>query len=265
MNRGAFLTAVVQGLNVSYKVFGNGDCLAFIFHGWGAPVDLYDETAEILSERYTVIVPEFPGFGLSDEPGSPWGMTEYAAFAVEFISSFGPDRGVCLLGHSFGGRVIIKLAASNDLPFEIDRIVLIDSAGIKPKKSAAVKMKIALYKAGKKVILSRPFKKIFPEAAENFQNRSGSSDYRNASPMMRQCFVRIVNEDLSELLPAIKAPVLLVWGENDKDTPLSDGRIMEEHIPDAGLVVLKGAGHYSFLENRNVYRAVLKSYFQLES
>ncbi len=255
------MNLTIDGINVNYRREGSGDFL-FLFHGWGAPLGFYERTISELSVKYTVIAPEFPGFGATDEPLTPWGMEEYTDFAVKFIESFGAEK-VILYGHSFGGRVIIKMHERDKLPFEIDKIMLVDSAGIKPKKSLSTKAKIAVYKAGKKILSLPPVKVLFPDALQKYQSRSGSSDYRAASPMMRQCFTKIVNEDLTHLLPKIYAPTLLIWGENDDATPLSDAKIMEAAIPDAGLVVLQGAGHYSFLDQPFVYFKVIKSFLSI--
>lgn len=252
----------IMGINVNYRREGNGSEFFFLFHGWGAPISLYERTIIELSAKYTVIAPEFPGFGETPEPDSPWGMEEYTNFALEFIRSFGTER-VVLYGHSFGGRVIIKLFEKAELPFTVDKIILVDSAGIKPKKSLSVKAKIAAYKTGKWVLNLPPVKALFPNALLKFQSKSGSSDYRAASPAMRQCFTKVVNEDLTHLLPSVSAPTLLIWGDKDDSTPLSDGKLMESRIPDAGLVVLEGAGHYSFLEQPYIYLAVLRSFLSI--
>ena len=92
------------------------------------------------------------------------------------------------------------------------------------------------------------------------RTRRGSSDYASASPKMRAILSRCVNEDLQSEMPKIKAPTLLIWGENDTATPMRDARIMERLIPDAGLVSFPGCGHYSFLDNPIQFAAVLKSF-----
>ena len=79
---------------------------------------------------------------------------------------------------------------------------------------------------------------------------------------MREVFKNTVNEDLRKYLPSINVPTLLIWGENDTDTPLSDGRIMEKMIKDSGLVILKGAGHYSYLDNYNQFIRVLYKFLE---
>jgi pimeloyl-ACP methyl ester carboxylesterase len=95
---------------------------------------------------------------------------------------------------------------------------------------------------------------------EKRRAKAGSSDYNNASPKMRAILSKCVNEDLCHLMPLIKAPTLLFWGENDTATPLTDAKRMEKLIPDAGLVTVAGAGHFSFLENPQLFERVLKSF-----
>ena len=92
--------------------------------------------------------------------------------------------------------------------------------------------------------------------------RRGSSDYAGASPMMRRILSKVVNEDLTDRLPLISAPALLIWGENDTATPLSDAKKMARLIPDSGLVSFPGCGHYSFLDNPGQFRAVLSSFLK---
>ena len=217
----------------------------------------------LLSPKYTVVAMDMPGFGESDEPPSAWCVDDYADFVVEFLKDYGRDK-VMLLGHSFGGRVIIKLNSRTDLPFEITKVILVDSAGIMPPKSNKKSLRTYYYKAGKAVLGSKLAKKIAPDALENFRKKMGSADYAAASPMMRQVLVKTVNEDLEPLLPNIKCPTLLIWGVNDTATPISDGEKMEKLIPDAGLVRLENAGHYSFLEQQFLFNRVMSSFMKLD-
>ena len=110
----------------------------------------------------------------------------------------------------------------------------------------------------------KPVAKLFPTALEKLRVKFGSADYAAASPMMRQCLVKAVNEDLTHLLPGIKAPTLLVWGDRDTATPLRDGQQMEKAIPGAGLAVIPGTGHFSFVENPYLFGRIMASYFGLE-
>ena len=252
----------IDGYDISYKISGpeSADVLV-VLQGWGTEMSLYDSVAAAVNDRYRVIQFDLPGFGNSDEPREPWNVDAYADFFCSFMEALGIKKAV-LLGHSYGGRVIIKLAARESIPFEITKIVLVDSAGVMPERSASQKFKVRMYKIKRNFLTSKPVHSMFPEVIDYWMSKQGSEDYRNASPMMKKCLVMAVNEDLQHLMPSVKQEVLLVWGDLDMDTPISDAHKMEEKMPNAALVVLKGTDHFSFLykpvEFRNILRAFLK-------
>ena len=245
------MVKTVNGLKINYEEKGEGD-LIVLLHGWGSNITLFANMTDLLSKKYKVVAMDMPGFGKSDEPKEVWDVSSYVQFVIDFLKDYDAKE-VMFLGHSFGGRVIIKMHSRNDLPFKVTKVILVDSAGIMPPKS------------NKKAVLSLGIvKKIFPDALENFRKKMGSADYAAASPMMRQVMVKVVNEDLEPYLPNIKAPTLLIWGVNDTATPLSDGEKMEKLIPDAGLVKLENAGHYSFLEQQFTFNRVMCSFMKIE-
>lgn len=248
----------VNGIKINYVQKGEGE-LIVLLHGWGSNIKLFANLVDLLSVKYTVVAMDMPGFGESEEPPSAWCVDDYAQFVIDFLKDYNTDK-VMLLGHSFGGRVIIKLNSRKDLPFDITKVILVDSAGILPPKSNKKSFRTYYYKIGKAVLSNGLVQKIAPDALENFRKKMGSADYAAASPLMRQVLVKTVNEDLEPLLPNIKCPALLVWGVNDTATPLSDGEKMEKLIPDAGLVKLENAGHYSFLEQQFIFNKVMRSF-----
>lgn len=251
----------VNGIRINYEEKGEGE-LIVLLHGWGSNIKLFANLIDLLSAKYKVVAMDMPGFGESSEPPSAWCVDDYVDFVIEFLREYNTDK-VMLLGHSFGGRVIIKLNSRKDLPFEITRVILVDSAGILPPKSNKKSFRTYYYKFGKAVLSMGLVQKIAPDALENFRKKMGSADYAAASPLMRQVLVKVVNEDLEPLLPNIKCPALLVWGVNDTATPLSDGEKMEKLIPDAGLVKLENAGHYSFLEQQYTFNKVMCSFMKI--
>lgn len=252
----------INGLKINYEQKGSGS-LVVLLHGWGSNITLFAGLIDLLAKKYTVVAMDMPGFGKSQEPPAPWCVDDYADFVLDFIKDYAPKE-VVLLGHSFGGRVIIKLNSRTDLPFTITKVILVDSAGIRPPKADKISLRTRYYKLGKAVLSTKLMQKIAPDALENFRKKMGSADYAAASPMMRQVLVRVVNEDLEPLLPNIKCPTLLIWGVNDTATPLSDGEKMEQLIPDAGLVKLGNAGHYSFLEQQFIFNRVMTSFMKLD-
>ncbi|MCR5580526.1 MAG: alpha/beta hydrolase, partial [Pseudobutyrivibrio sp.] len=241
---------------------GSGDETVVMLQGWGTHLGMYDSVADTVNDKYRFIQFDFPGFGGSDEPREAWNVDAYADFFCKFMEALGIKK-ASLIGHSYGGRVIIKLASRDSIPFEIDHIVLLDSAGILPKKSFSQKMKIKRYKILKKFLNMKVIYALFPELIDDWRSRQGSADYRNASPMMRQCMVMAVNEDLTHLLPKIKQDTLLIWGDKDTATPISDAQLMDELIPNSGLAVINGAGHYAYLEQPVIFRNIMRAYFQI--
>ena len=249
----------VDGLEISYKISGEGERYAVMLQGWGTEYGMYDSVAAALVGEYVFLQFDLPGFGGSDEPKEAWNVDRYADFFCSFLEKLNIKKAV-LIGHSYGGRVIIKLASRKNLNFEIEKIVLMDSAGVLPVRTFAQKVRIARYKALKKVLLSKAFTALFPDIVEDWQMHQGSEDYRRATPIMRQCLVMAVNEDLTALLPEIKEETLLIWGDKDTATPIRDAKIMEEKIPGSALVVLEGAGHYAYLEQPEKFKRIIRAF-----
>ena len=255
------MNTTINGLNINYIDEGNGPLLIML-HGWGSNIELFKGVINFAKKKYHVVAMDMPGFGKSDEPAESMNVDDYVDFVLEFMKDFPTER-LILLGHSFGGRVIIKLA-SRETPFEMEKVILVDAAGVKPKKTFRQKLRQRLFKIGKRILSLGFVKKLFPNALENLRKRSGSADYNAASPVMRQTLVRVVNEDLCDLMPNVKCPTLLIWGENDDATPLSDGQTMERLMPESALVPIKNAGHYSFLEQPGLFLRILASFLNLE-
>ncbi len=259
---GIIMNIVVDGYNICVKTTGTGDKTVVILQGWGTDLGVYDSVAGAIDGiRYRVIQFDFPGFGGSDEPKEPWDVDGFADFFCKFMETM-QIKQATLIGHSYGGRVIIKLAARESIPFEITNIILIDSAGVLPVRTTAQKWKIRKYKILKKFLNMKLIYAMFPEVIDDWRSRQGSADYRNATPMMRQCMVKAVNEDLTKLLPKIRQEVLLIWGDQDTATPIRDAHIMEEKIPNCGLAVIPGTGHFSFLEKPAQFRGIMEAYLK---
>jgi pimeloyl-ACP methyl ester carboxylesterase len=144
----------------------------------------------------------------------------------------------------------------------VAKVILVDAAGIKPKRSLKYYAKVYSFKVGKKFWQLVLEKEKAQKRIDEMRAKRGSSDYAGASPMMRAILSKVVNEDLTDRLPLITAPSLLIWGENDTATPLADAKKMVKLIPDAGLVSFPGCGHYSFLDNPVQFRAVLSSFLK---
>lgn len=248
----------INGIETFYLSEGSGETIVML-HGWGCNCEIYRNIINHLAVNYNAIILDLPGFGKTHEPPVPWGVGEYSGFVIAFLKKLGLSEFI-LFGHSLGGRLIIKMLSDDEYKFKTQRVILTGSAGIKPKRGFVSKVKNRIYKIGRFTLSLKVIKKFFPDTLENLRRKNGSPDYNNASPIMRQCLVKIVNEDLTPLLAKIKQSVLLIWGEIDDQTPLSDGQLMEKEMPDAGLAVIKGAGHYAFLERFDIFSGILDAF-----
>lgn len=250
----------LDGLRVQYLDSGGENLPVVLFlHGWGAPVSSYTLLTDHLASFCRVVAPDLPGFGGSDEPSSDWNVDDYAAFVLSFAKALNL-REVILMCHSFGGRISIKLLSRSDLPLTVHKAVFLDAAGIRPRRGMRYYVRVYSYKCAKKLVSIPPVAKCCLGLVDKVKKRSGSADYRNASPRMRAVMVRCIEEDLTAYLKNIRASTLLIWGECDTATPLADGKKMEALIPDAGLVTLAGAGHFAFAECWVQCRRVLDSF-----
>lgn len=249
----------IDGITVNYIEEGEGDVI-LLLHGWGANITLYAGIIQVLSVNHRVIALDMPGFGKTPEPPKPWCVDDYVDFVMMFIQSFGIAK-FSVVVHSFGGRVFFKMNARQNFPYTIEKAVLIDSAGILPKKSFRQKVSLRCYKIGRAVMSTKVLHFLYPDAVDDMRRRRGSADYNNATPTMRATLVKVVNEDLEPLMHLVKCPTLLIWGDQDTATPLSDAKRMEELIPDAGLVVCEGAGHFSFAQQAPKVHGALNAFF----
>lgn len=240
---------IINNLKINYVSQGkNQDIL--ILHGWGSNIEIFSPMIEFLATNNRVTVLDLPGFGKSDTPKSAWKLDDYVEFIYDFIKETNINNPI-IIGHSFGGRIAIKIGSSRKV--KINKIILIDSAGIKKEKKLSLKIKTLK-------LLKNILGKIMPNLITKMKNKMGSTDYKNASPIMKEILVNVINEDLTPLLNKIDYSTLLIWGENDQETPISDALIMENNIQDSGLVKVPNAGHYSFLDNPNLVYKVITSF-----
>lgn len=250
----------LNGINVNYIIQGeNKKNEVILLHGWGASIDAFLPVYKYLSKDYKVYVIDMPGFGKSEEPPKNYFVLDYAKVILEFIKRL-EIKNPTLIGHSFGGRVIMKLVG--ELGFTPKNIVLVDSAGVKPRRKPSYYFKVYSYKLAKNTVKFLFNKEKAEKIINDMRKKHGSTDYKNASDTMRSVFINVVNEDLKYTLKNIKVPTLIIWGEKDLDTPLKDAKIIESLVPDSGLVVLKGAGHYSYLDNLNEFLIIIDNFLK---
>jgi pimeloyl-ACP methyl ester carboxylesterase len=243
----------VLGLRTRYVVRGSGPAV-LVLHGWGGSIEAIHPILAGLSPVARVHALDLPGFGQSELPPEPWGVEQYQEFVAAFMDSLSLERPT-VVGHSNGGRIAIRMAATE--PSRVSRLVLVDSAGIRPKRTLRWYRRVGMAKVGKYAarFLGAPGERL----RELLVGRAASADYAAAGPL-RPTLVKLVNTDLRSFMPSISVPTLLVWGSQDTDTPISDARLMESLIPDAGLVVLEGGGHFSYIDQPTRFARIVSHF-----
>jgi len=226
-------------LALNYEVIGEGTPLLFL-HGWGHSLNTFKLVADNMKKRFRCYLVDLPGFGGSSIPPLSWDSRNYADFMRDFIEDLNLNE-LSIVGHSFGGKVAVLV--SSLLGDRVRKLVLINSAGIKPPVRISKLFKIYLFKFARTIKNSRILLKIGDIIYERVERYSGSADYLSAG-QMREILKRVVREDISPELSELRCPVLLLWGEKDDSTPMRDAYRMRELILDSKLIVYPDMGHY---------------------
>ncbi|HPJ01214.1 MAG TPA: alpha/beta hydrolase [Candidatus Limiplasma sp.] len=255
----------IHGCTVRYELKANAqsDALPVLFlHGWGCDVDIFHGLMDAVEGEATLAALDFPAHGESGDPPQPWGVEDFAELVRELLESVNIQK-ADIVAHSFGARVAIYLAAK--YPQMVNKIVITGGAGVKKPADAQASQKTKRYKrlsgAVRALMKFPPLTKPMKALQEMLIQKYGSRDYAALSESMRPTFVKIISEDLTPMLSQIKAPVLLIWGSNDTETPLWMAQTMEREIVDAGLVVFEGRTHFAFLEESARFATIVKQFF----
>ena len=246
----------IENIELNYICEGEGKDV-LVLHGWGANINTVLSIVNLLKPDFKVYAIDLPGFGYSEAPKEVFSSWDYAKIVKKFLDIMEIKK-VVLIGHSFGGKLSIILGS--EYPEVVEKIVLINSAGLIPKRGLKYYSKVYAFKTLKFLYKAFFFWTDDKKRMEKFYRKFGSSDYKDAKGIMRKILVKVVNEDLKPILNNIRCSTLLIWGNKDTATPLYMGEIMEKEISDSGLVVLEGAGHYSYLDDFNRFAIILRTF-----
>ena len=217
-------------------------------HGWGVDSQLWFKIVpELINKNYALYFIDLPGFGQSQDPNTIYAINDYKKIIYEFIEKLNIKK-TNLIGHSFGGRIAIKIAAEN--PDFLDKIILVDTAGI--VTASKIKRLTALIAK----VISLIFKPVFMQPLRKKIYLLIGSEYLE-NEKLSKIFSKVVSENLTRLLIHIKKPSLIIWGQNDRVTPLYYGQLMNKLIPKSKLVVFENAGHFSFLDKPEEFNKAL--------
>lgn len=258
------MEALIHDCRIAYQykqTSSTSETVVLFLHGWGCDGSVFAFFEKELSASCLTV--DFPGHGQSGEPEVPWGVPEYAEQIRALLAELNVSR-VHIVAHSFGGRVAIYLASH--YPELVDKIVITGGAGIRKPASETQSKRQKTYKRLKAILEMIGKCPLFSSAVakgmEKLRQKYGSPDYVRLNENMRKTFVKVISQDLSDMLPEIRSSTLLIWGSADTETPLWMGQKMEQSIPDAGLVVFEGRSHFAFVEEPQRFLTIVKTFFE---
>lgn len=249
----------INGIDIRERIIGDGAPVLMV-HGWGADIDLLQPLALRLSRLgFRCFLLDLPGFGQSAEPANPFSIFDYAAFCLAYLDHHNLQS-LHYFGHSLGGRIGLILGA--DHPDRIEKMALSNSAGIRTQSVPQAQLRLKLYQNIRDSLNALGAKALSDRLRHAYNQRYGSADFLNASPVMRRTLINVVNQDLLDYAERVAVPTILIWGDEDQDTPLWMGNKLERAIPDAALIVHESAGHYAYLDYPDKTASIIHALFR---
>ncbi len=240
---------IINNTNINYVRYGKkSKDTVVLLHGWGQNIQMMQPIGDAIQNNYDVIIVDLPGHGKSEEPKYAWNVDDYVECIKKLLDNL-EVKNPTLIGHSFGGKISLLYASK----YKVKKLILFGSPYKKEITNISLKTKIL--KAAKKIpVLNK---------LEDFAKKHiGSTDYRNASPLMRNILVNTVNFDITEEVKKITCPTLIVWGDLDDQVPVEEAYELENLIADAGVVVYENCTHYAYLERLNQTINVVNSFLE---
>lgn len=231
-----------NNIKIYYEKHGNNNKTILILPGWGNTRKTFNLLIDYFKENYTIYIFDYPGFGNSNIPTKDLTIYDYTEIIYNFIQKQKINNPI-IIAHSFGGRISTLLNTKYNL--KIDKMILIDIAGLKQKKNIKQRIKEKIYKL-LKLLISKIKNK------EKYQKKLikifGSTDYQNLPNGMHQTFKNIINEDLKSYIKNISSECLIIWGQKDTSTPLKDAFQINKLIKNSALIIFPKANHFPYIQ-----------------
>lgn len=247
-----------NNIKIYYEKHGNGKKNILILPGWGNTRETFKYLIDFLKINYTVYIIDYPGFGNSPTLNKELTIYDYASLIKNLLKKLKITNPI-IIAHSFGGRITSILQGKYKIPLE--KIVLIDVAGIKRRKKISQYLREKLYKLLKKATFLLPKNKR-KKYRHKLLQYFGSEDYKSIPPSMQKTFQNIVNENLKLLYKNITTETLIIWGEKDDATPLKDGILINKLIKDSAIIVYKNSNHFSYLDNPLLTSKIIEEFIK---
>ena len=237
-----------RNININYIRYGDINKQSVVLlHGWGQNIEMMKPVGDSLIDNDVIII-DLPGHGKSEEPKEVWDLKEFVNMIHELLTSLNVKDPI-LIGHSFGGKLSLLYASM----YPVKKLILFGSPFKVKKNPNSLKVK-----ALKKIKTLPGLNKL----AETMKKHMGSTDYRNASPMMRNILVKHVNTDITEDIKKITCPAIIIWGTNDAAVPIADAYELETLIKDSAVIPYEGCTHYAYLERLGQTNSIIKNFIK---
>ena len=232
------MQVIVDGLLTHYEVHGKGRPV-LLLHGWADSAAGMTKLHSLLAKKNKVVALDLPGFGSTQAPDGAWGLDDYAYFVSHFLDKIDAKLPKAIVGHSNGGAIAVRGMARGWL--SADKLVLLASAGIRGEYKGRIKALRLVTKAGK--ALTAPLPKKVKQKIRGKVYKTVGSDMLVAEHL-QETFKKVVEDDVRVDATHLALPTLLVYGDQDDQTPLSYGKMLNEAVKGSKLEVLPGAGHF---------------------
>lgn len=235
------MQVVVDSLLTQYERMGKGRAV-LVLHGWGDSSVGWQAFSKELADSFEVILVDLPGFGGTQSPQGTWGLGDYATFVGTFLKKIRVQP-YAIIGHSNGGSIAIRGLAKK--AFTTDKLVLIDSAGIRTEYVGRKKAIRLVTKTGK--LLTKPLPSSVRKKIRKRVYAAVGSDMLVVE-RLQETFKLVVTDDVQQDAATLKLPTLLIYGEDDLSTPVQYGRMFHHLIAGSKLETIPGAGHFAHLD-----------------
>lgn len=231
------MQVVIDGILTNYQKTGSKQKTVLLIHGWADQASTFDPLTKQLSQEYSYVSVDLPGFGASQTPEKAWDIQAYSLFLDKFLKKIDLNPEI-IIGHSNGGAITIYSIASQIL--KAKKIVLIASSGIRRNTKKKSLLKISAKTAK---IFTKPLPNSMQEKLKQKSYKAIGSDYLIA-PNMKETFKNIVSYDVENDAQKISTPTLIIYGTDDKSTPAVYGKIFSDQIKNSKLEIIESGDHF---------------------
>ena len=246
-----------KDISIYYEIYGNSDNSILILPGWGNTRETFTSIINLLKDKYKIYILDYPFFGNSPTLNKELSIYDYSELIYNFIKDNNIINPI-IIAHSFGGRISSILISKYKL--KVNKLILIDVAGIK-RFNIKLFFKTKIYKLLRKLTILLP-KNIRFKTQNKLLKLFSSNDYLNIPSIMKKTFQNIIKEDLRKYYKSINTETLIIWGDNDLDTPLKDGLYLKRIIKNSEIIIYKNANHFSYLNYPYLTNKILEKYLK---